>query len=205
VNLFDLAAVLAAWGLLLSSPRLRTSRTLVVLGALTAAFVAAGLVGVPTSSIIRIVIAWIYLLTFLRYQYWLAGLSRMDDRIDSQLRRAMREVDVAHRRWTSSFARGDVPAARVAREATARGCEAAVGRVDRLARPSEQWQQTLSLVRDYFVALGNAAAATDRGDDASRGEGRDAALVALNEQVNRAWEAALRRPRPSIRLEPPKG
>jgi len=192
----EVVILVAGWAFLLSSPLLRTSRTLAFLGALTVAFVAAGFLGIQGSSIVRIALAWIYLVVFWRFQYWLAGLSRIDEHIDSQLRQAMREVTIAHRRWTSSFARGDMPAARTAREATARACTAAVARVDGLVRPSDPWREALRLVRDYFVALGNAATAADRDAEAS-GEERRNDLVALNGQALKAWQAALRRPAPN--------
>jgi hypothetical protein len=53
------------------------------------------------------------------------------------------------------------------------------------------------LVRDYFVALGNAATAAGREAEASGEERRNDALVALNQQANRAWQRALRRPAPT--------
>lgn len=190
----EVAILVAGWAFLLSTPLLRTRRTLAFLGALTVGFVAAGFLGIPGSSIVRIALAWIYLVVFWRFQYWLAGLSRIDEHIDSQLRQAIHKVTIAHRRWVRCFARGDMPATQTAREATARACAAAIGIVDGLAPPSEAWQEAARLFRAYFVALANSATAADREAAESVNGGDGNALVALNKQANTAWQRALRRP-----------
>lgn len=193
MTLFDIVVLLAGWAFTLSSPLLRTVRTGIVLGALTALFVAAGMIGAPGASILRIAVTGLYLLALWQFQFWLAGLSRADEYIDSWLRNAMRDVADAHGRWVASRTREDRDAEKAARMATARACSAAVAVADGLAPPSDAWREALRLIRGYFVALGDATAPVGLEADASSDKSRDRALSELNEAANRAWQSALRR------------
>ena len=193
MTLIDLATVLAGWAGLLWSPPLRTTRTLAFLGALTIPFVAAGLLGLPGSSIVRIVLVSIYLLAYWRFLFWLAGVKRPYEEIDARVRQAVQSVTKAQRGWAASYARGDMPAARTARLATARACASAVAELDGLDPPTDEWREVVRLLTAYLVGLETAAESGAGEAAASTAAPTRDVLVALNEQANKAWHAALYR------------
>lgn len=200
MSLVDLAVIVAGWAFLLWSPLLRTTRTSMFLGGATLAFVGAGLIQPPGDSIIRVVLVWVYLLVFLRFQFWLAGLSSRDQEVDARLRQAMREVTAAHDQWSKSHKRHDIHAEREERRSTARACASALTELGRLRPPSEKWSEVVRLLNEYIAALREVA---EGEPGAARVAPSPDALVALNERVNRAWDAALHgRDTPTTRAGP---
>jgi hypothetical protein len=193
VGVVDVIVAASGWALMLSTPGLRTRRTLVFLATMTAAFVAVGYVSdTGTASLVRIVLIGMYALVFFAFQPYLRRRSSVDTEIDARLRRAIEEVTTAHRQWDEAYRRGDLGAARTARLLTARACADAIGEIDALTDAPPNWSLALRLLRDYFVAF----QATTKGLDdpgANGGPSTTKSVVALNSEAVTAWEEALKR------------
>ena len=192
---FDIGVVLLGWALLLSTPQLRTKRTLFFLVVVSSLFVIAGFTaGAENAAILRIVLVWTYVWVVFRYRSWLAPLRTADDVIDRRLRYVMRRVTEAHRQWQEAHGRGDAAAVHAGRIATGEACAAAIAEIDALSPSDAHWTDALRLLREYFAAVeATATAESSSGSSGSRSTGEEVARV--NRRAIDAWRDALERAR----------
>lgn len=179
-----------AWSIPLKSIRRTASFLTVVSGA----FVGAGLIFSPQpASAARLLLVLGFLIMVTRGRWWLMGISQNEAALDRHLRELTKRVTDAHAGWMRSYGGGDEPATAAARDKAHAACAAAVEELDKLSGPSQEWRETIGLLRRYFVALQRAATRSTVGPGKHEPSYQPDSLPALNRQAMAAWEAAVRR------------
>lgn len=196
IVLIDLIVVAVGVAFALHSRRLRTIRTYALLAALAVALVGAEWVpSEPARFVMKGLIVAIYVLAILAFQHVLAGLSRAEADTDNTLRAVAAAVNAGLASWQQSLF-GTDPARVVSSRVRLRSvCETSLATLDGIEPPSRPWQQAVTEMRRYIVAIRDSATTSASGADSSGfAEVSISQLTAMRDEVNAAWAVALGRP-----------
>lgn len=193
---FDLLVIFAGSANALWLPANRRRRTVVFLAVLGCSLVSANLLSdTRQAAVVRGVVLATYLVVLIRFPHLLAGLSRREGKYETRMRSILQPVRRAHQIWARAreHPRGSNVAS--GRAGALRAYAGALGELALLAPPDQLWAHATELLRAYVLAVDERARLP--GPDApTSGPLSDGAIATMIEELDRAWDRALRVARP---------
>jgi len=192
VILFDLLVILVGSANVLWLPANRRRRTVAFLAVLGCALVAANLL--PDARVVpdvKGVVLVIYLAALLRFPHLLAGLSRRETEYDTRLRAILKTIRRAHSVWDRARKLPQGTNVAEARAGAPQAYATAQYTLTSISPPDEGWAHATELLRAYVVAADARARLPDE-DAPSSGPLSDTAFNSMVEDLDRAWDRAMR-------------
>jgi hypothetical protein len=189
---FDLLVIFAGSANVLWLPANRRRRTIALLAVLGIALVAANLLSdVRQVAAVKGAVLATYLIVLIRFPRLLAGLSRREAKYEMRLQSILQAIRRAHRVWARAREHPRGPNVAEARAGASRAYAGALEELAILGPPDPAWVYVTELLRAYVLAVDERARLP--GPDApTSGPLSDVAIATMIEELDRAWDRALR-------------
>lgn len=189
---FDLLVIFAGSANVLWLPANRRRRTVAFLAVLGITLVAANLLSdARQAAALKGVVIATYLVVLIRGPHLLAGLSQREGRYEMRLQSILQAVRRAHHAWAQAREHPRGTNVAEGRAGSRRAYADALDELALLAPPDAAWAQVTELLRAYVLAVDERARLP--GPDApGSGPLSDVAIAAMTDELDRAWDRALR-------------